>query len=49
MKIRLYFMKKKNFSIDFYYIVKYSINMKREFFNLNIMNYNFDNFRIIKW
>lgn len=39
----------KNFSIDFYYTVKYSINMKRESLNLNIMNHNPDNFRITKW
>lgn len=39
----------KNFSINFYYTVKYSVKMKRESLNLNIMNHNPDNFRITKW
>lgn len=47
MKTRLYFMKK--FQPDFFYTVKYSVKMKRESLNLNIMNHNPDNFRITKW
>lgn len=47
MKTRLYFMKK--FQHRFFLYCEYSVKMKRESLNLNIMNHNPDNFRITKW
>lgn len=40
------FMNNKNFSINFHYTVMYSIEMKRESLNLNIMNHNPDNLEL---